>query len=112
ISYPIVANNEPRKGVYFNFPKTPRTLTVRNQDTGEAFDVIFRVTSFSSSAAKNTDPLDWDERKDFSAPRGGGCSFDVPTIGFGTEYFKFAWRTANNTAPCQKISRIERTEPS
>ncbi|EOY9177661.1 TPA: hypothetical protein U2M30_003480 [Providencia stuartii] len=113
ISDPIVANNEPRKGVYFNFPKTPRILTVRNQDTGEAFDVIFRVTSFSSILAKNADPYHWDEGgKDFSAPRGGGCSYYAPAIGIGTEYLKFAWRTSNNTSPCYKISRVYRTEPS
>lgn len=59
ISYPIVAYNEPRDGPYFNFPKTPRTLTVRNQDTGESFDVIFRITNYSARYRHNTGQHDW-----------------------------------------------------
>ncbi|MBS7785656.1 hypothetical protein KIV33_21120, partial [Providencia thailandensis] len=116
ISYPIVAYNEPRKGPYFNFPKTPRTLTVRNQDTGEAFDVIFRVTSYSSKFTTNYASYNWDEGdKDFSAPRGGGCSYYTTAWGAGSgtgSWIQFIWRTLNNTLPCQKISRIDRTEPS
>ncbi|MEX6258012.1 hypothetical protein [Providencia huaxiensis] len=112
ISYPIVAYNEPRDGVYFNFPKTPRTLTVRNQDTGEAFDVIFRMTNFSSTAKKNTNSLDWDEGgKDLSAPRGGGCSFYATSMS-NNLWNRFIWNTSNNTLPCLKISRVDRTEPS
>ncbi|MEY0889508.1 hypothetical protein AB7198_11630 [Providencia rettgeri] len=116
ISYPIVAYNEPRKGPYFNFPKTPRTLTVRNQDTGEAFDVIFRVTSYSSQFTTNYASYNWDEGdKDFSAPRGGGCSYYTTAWGGGSgtgSWIQFIWRTLNNTLPCYKISRIDRTEPS
>nr|URQ57242.1 Hypothetical protein [Providencia alcalifaciens] len=112
ISYPIVANNEPREGVYFNFPKTPRTLTVRNQDTGESFDVIFRVTYFSSKAKTNPDRYEWDEGgKDLSAPRGGGCSFYTSSWS-NDDFNEFIWATTNNTLPCYKISRIYRTEPS
>lgn len=113
ISYPIVAYNEPRKGAYFNFPKTPRILTVRNQDTGEAFDVIFRVTSYSSRLKKNTNQYDWDEGgKDFSAPRGGGCSFYATSWSASDVWLQFLWKTSDNTSPCYKISRIDRTEPS
>ncbi|MDH2322152.1 hypothetical protein AB6H27_02975 [Providencia huaxiensis] len=112
ISYPIVAYNEPRDGVYFNFPKTPRTLTVRDQDTGEAFDVIFRMTNFSSIAKKNTNSLNWDEGgKDLSAPRGGGCSFYATSMS-NNLLNQFIWNTSNNTLPCLKISRVDRTEPS
>ncbi|MEQ5621983.1 hypothetical protein AB7402_19670 [Providencia rettgeri] len=112
ISYPIVANNEPRDGVYFNFPKTPKVLTVRNQNTGEKFDVIFRVTNFSSTAKKNPNSLDWDEGgKDLSAPRGGGCSFYATSLS-NNLFNRFIWETSNNTLPCLKISRVDRTEPS
>lgn len=84
ISYPIVAKNKPREGAYFNFPKTPRILTVRNQNTGETFDVIFRVTSYSSQLTTNSSSSSWDEGKDFSAPRGGGCTFYTPSWGGGS----------------------------
>lgn len=112
ISYPIVANNEPRDGVYFNFPKTPKVLTVRNQNTGEKFDVIFRITNFSSVARKNSNQYDWDEGgKDLSAPRGGGCSFYATSLS-NNEVNRFIWGTKENTFPCLKISRVDRTEPS
>lgn len=115
ISYPIVAKNEPRDGPYFNFPKIPRALTVRNQDTGEAFDVIFRVTSYSSRLTTNGSSYSWDEgNKDFSAPRGGGCSFYTTSWGQGSgsgSWIQFIWKTVNNTSPCYKISTINRTEP-
>ncbi|MGL5953383.1 MAG: hypothetical protein ACRCZ3_09715 [Providencia rustigianii] len=115
LSYLIVAKNEPRDGPYFNFPKTPRALTVRNQNTGEAFDVIFRVTSYSSKLTTNGSSYSWDEGgKDFSAPRGGGCSFYTTSWGLGSgsgSWIQFIWKTDNNTTPCYKISTINRTEP-
>ncbi|HEI8910449.1 TPA: hypothetical protein SLG94_000406 [Proteus mirabilis] len=114
ISYPIVAKNKPREGAYFNFPKTPRILTVRNQNTGETFDVIFRVTSYSSQLTTNSSSSSWDEGKDFSAPRGGGCTFYTPSWGGGSgsgSWIQFIWKTSNNTSPCYKISTINRTEP-
>lgn len=111
ISYPIVAKNEPRDGPFFNFPKTPRTLTVRNQNTGETFDVIFRVTAFSATYSKDEKGTDWIGGSFVYAPSGGGCSYGGIGVGNGI-WYSFMWMTSNNTIPCYKISSIDRTEPS
>lgn len=111
ISYPIVAKNEPRDGPYFNFPKTPRTLTVRNQNTGEAFDVTFKVESFSAYNAKNYQRTDWVNGSFVNVPSGNGCTSGG--IGLYTEqWYAFMWKFSNNTSPCYKVSKIDRTEPS
>ncbi|MBS3855044.1 hypothetical protein KUA00_02095 [Proteus mirabilis] len=111
ISYPIVAYNEPRDGPYFNFPKTPRTLTVRNQDTGESFDVIFRITNYSARYRKNTGQHDWTTSSFVYTPSGGGCGYGG-LAQVAEAWYLFMWTTLNNTSPCHKISTIYRTEPS
>lgn len=115
ISYPIAAYNEPRDGPYFNFPKTNRVITARNQNTGESFDVLFRMTNFSATYSRNdnigTD--DWTTGSFVYAPSGGGCGYG----GIGGQdsdrvWFLFMWKLNNNSNPCYKISTIDRTEPS
>ncbi len=113
LSYPIVANNKLRDGPYFNFPKTPRVLTVRNQNTGEEFDVIFRVTSYSSKFTTNGSSNSWMEGT-FGYMQGGGCIHYTSVWGSGSgpgSWIQYTWKTLNNTSPCYKISTINRTEP-
>lgn len=111
LSYPIVAKNEPRDGPYFNLPKTPRVFTVRNQDTGEEFDVIFRVTNYSAWNSLNVGTNDWTTSSFVNPPSGEGCGYGGIGVMPGENY-AFMWLTKNNANPCYKISTIDRTEPS
>lgn len=111
ISSPFVMNNEPRDGPYFNFPKTPRTLTVRNQNTGEAFDVIFKMTNFAARSSANYQSTSWLGGSLGETPRGGGCKASGMSF-YTSTWFHFMWILLENSNPCYKISEIDRTEPS
>ncbi|MEX6285702.1 hypothetical protein AB6F89_22430 [Providencia hangzhouensis] len=111
ISAPIVAYNEPRDGPYFNFPKTTKTLAVMNQNTGESFNVMFRITNYSAMNGKNIGQHDWTTSSFVYSPSGGGCGYGG--MGWHTAgWYFFMWTALNNTNPCYKISTIDRTEPS
>ncbi|MBQ0459011.1 hypothetical protein J7S95_20285, partial [Providencia stuartii] len=111
ISYPIKANNEPRQGAYFNFPKTEKIITVRNHSTGEPFDVKFRITNFSARYERNIGQQNWIGGSFVYTPDGQGCGYGG--VGWGNSgYYEFMWKTLDNTNPCYKISTIDRDEPA
>ncbi|NIA76624.1 hypothetical protein HBA43_21020 [Providencia rettgeri] len=111
ISYPIKANNEPRQGAYFNFPKTEKIITVRNHSTGEPFDVKFRITNFAARYERNIGQQDWIGGSFVYTPDGKGCGYGGVGYG-GSVGYEFMWKTLDNTNPCYKISTIDRDEPA
>lgn len=103
-SYNLPANNKPRDGVYFKFPK--ENLVRVTNEYGETHELSFEFVAFNSTYRKpmNNGDYGW-VRGDFyyGVP---GC----PTAGVSVAtnvWYAFAW--FYNGTPCVKQSRIERT---
>lgn len=113
--YPIPAFNQRREGVFFGLPKKTKNLLVRNTETGEAFDLSFRISQFSALVSKGNDS-NWlasesnqssSTNWDYPTNSGSGCSRGSSSIG-SNAWTQFLWKALDNTNPCFLISKIVR----